>query len=112
MSYDDLVYMVRTDMNLGEDISQRDIQIAYSKAKNVVVNEQERISTYKSVAYNEFLEFIARIVEPWFAGTEMENIFHYRKVEYFLEQMLALNGAKVDRQQIKIPEFNNSDDDY
>ena len=97
MSYDDLVYMVRTDMNLGEDISLRDIQVAYSKAKNIVVNEQERIATYKSIAYNEFLEFIARIVEPWFAGTEMDNIFHYRKVEYFLEQMLALNGAKVDR---------------
>ena len=42
MTYDDLVYMVRTDMNLGEDISLRDIQIAYSKAKNIVVSEQER----------------------------------------------------------------------
>ena len=48
--------------------------------------------------YNEFLEFIARIADIWFEGTEMEEIPLYRKVEYFLERLLKLVDLQVMRQ--------------
>lgn len=65
-----------------------------------MTNEQEEknILQYERMNYNEFLEFIARIADIWFEGTEMEEIPLYRKVEYFLERLLKLVDLQVMRQ--------------
>ena len=52
--------------------------------------------------YSEFLEFIARISENWFLGTEMEDLPLPNKIEEFLEQLLALVDAKLVRQEVLI----------
>lgn len=78
-----------------------------------MTNEQEEknILQYERMNYNEFLEFIARIADIWFEGTEMEEIPLYRKVEYFLERLLKLVDLQVMRQYTIIEEFSDSDQD-
>ena len=64
-----------------------------------MLNEQDSTSqsSYDKMNNNEFLEFIARLSEIWFQESEMEVIPLHRKIEYFLEIMLATVGMKIKR---------------
>ena len=97
------------------DLTKRQVQECYALSKQVVVNEQDRRdrAAYDKISYLEFLEFIARISDQWFLGTEMEELALSAKIEEFLEQLLVLvDGFKMVRQEITIEEFSDSDDDY
>ena len=112
MTQADCQQLIRQDMGL--DMTKRAIQRAYATAKTIVLNEQDQnsISAYDKIRYGEFLEFIARISETWFEGTEMEDIPTYRKIEYFLERALLLVEKTLVHQEVVIEEFSDSDDDY
>ena len=60
----------------------------------------------------EFLEFLARIAELYFKGSEMEELELFQKIEYLLDEILPLVGAKRVKQVTVIEEFSESDDDY
>ena len=111
LSPDDCVRIIREDLQIN--IALKPIRAAYAFSKQIVTNEQEEknILQYERMNYNEFLEFIARIADIWFEGTEMEELPLYRKVEYFLERLLKLVDLQVMRQQTIIEEFSDSDVD-
>ena len=44
--------------------------------------------------YVEFLEFLARIAELYFEGSEMEEIDLHLKLEYLLDELLPMVNAK------------------
>ena len=46
----------------------------------------------------EFLEFLARIAELYFEGSEMEELELYQKIEYLLDELLPLVNAKRVKQ--------------
>ena len=58
------------------------------------------------------MEFLARIAETYFKGSEMEDIDLANKVEYLLDEILPLVGSKRVKQETVIEEFSESDDDY
>ena len=62
--------------------------------------------------YVEFLEFLARIAELYFEESEMEELDLHVKIEYLLDELLPLIGAKRIKQETIIEEFSESDDDY
>ena len=72
---------------MGLELTKRTIQECYAMSKQIVVNEQDRrdYAAYDRMNYSEFLEFIARISENWFLGTEMEDLPLPNKIEEFLE---------------------------
>jgi len=64
------------------------------------------------LTYVEFLEFLARIAELYFEGSEMEELDLHVKLEYLLDELLPLVKAKRIKQTTVIEEFSESDDDY
>ena len=64
------------------------------------------------MTYVEFLEFLARIAELYFEGSEMEELDLHVKLEYLLDELLPLVKAKRIKQTTVIEEFSESDDDY
>jgi hypothetical protein len=58
------------------------------------------------------LEFLARVAELYFEGSEMEELELYQKIEYLLDELLPLVDAKRVKQVTVIQEFSESDDDY
>ena len=96
-------------------MDKRTVQKAYSQSKSIVVNELDAkdFGSYDRMNYVEFLEFISRCSDFWFAGTEMKDYPLWRKIEYFVERMfLYLSDARLTRQQIVVEEFSDIDSDY
>ena len=56
--------------------------------------EKDSLAEYNKLSYIEFLEFLARIAELYFEGSEMEELELNIKLEYLLDEMLPLVGAK------------------
>ena len=83
-------------------------------SKMGVAEELNRDATrkYTNMIYVEFLEFLARIAELYFEGSEMEDLELNIKLEYLLDEMLPLVDAKRVKQSVSIEEFSESDDDY
>ena len=83
-------------------------------SKMTVIEESnpDAASAYHKMVYVEFLEFLARIAELYFEESEMEDLELHIKLEYLLDELLPMIGAKRVRQETVIEEFSESDDDY
>ena len=68
--------------------------------------------TYNKMIFVEFLEFLGRIAELYFEGSEMEELELHQKLEFLLDEILPVVGAKRVKQTTVIEEFSESDDDY
>ena len=75
---DDFVTLADCRILFTEDfkilgLKKADIAAAYAMSKHTVVNEIDarQVSTYNRITYIEFLEFIARVAELFFEGSEM-----------------------------------------
>ena len=93
MVVDDCVSLLRVDAKLG--ITVRAIHQAFGLSKKEVVAEFEKDSLlkYHSMTYLEFLEFMTRIAEIHFEGSEMEGLELFEKVEYLLDEVLPIVDA-------------------
>jgi len=83
-----------------------------SKMSVVEESAPDAVLTYKKLQYVEFLEFLARIAELYFEGSEMEELQLHEKLEYLLDELLPLVNAKRVKQVVVIEEFSESDEDY
>lgn len=112
MTRDDCKVMFKRDTRL--DIPEKDIMQAYAMCKMTVIEETnfEAVQAYKKLQYVEFLEFLGRVAELYFEGSEMEELELYQKIEYLLDELLPLVDAKRVKQVTVIQEFSESDDDY
>jgi len=112
MNIENCQTLFRGDLPLK--LSHKVINEAYSMSKSTVVSEFERnsLQEYSKLNYVEFLEFLARIAELYFEGSEMEELELHSKIEYLLDEILTLVGAKRIKQSTVIEEFSESDDDY
>ncbi len=83
-------------------------------SKSSIADEfaKDSLMNYYKMSYTEFLEFLARIAELYFEGSEMEEIDLHLKLEYLLDELLVMVNAKRVRQTTVIEEFSESDDDY
>ena len=95
-------------------VSRYLIREAYALSKMTVLAEHDAKAelAYKKLQYVEFLEFLARIADLFFEGSEMEGLELHEKIEHILDEILPLVGAKRVKQKIVIEEFSESDDDY
>ena len=55
---------------------------------------KDSLQNYHMMSYTEFLEFLARIAELYFEGSEMEEIDLHRKLEYLLDELLPMVNTK------------------
>ena len=67
---------------------------------------------YNQMVFVELLEFLARVAELYFEGSEMEELELHTKLEHLLDEILPLVNAKRVKQSTVIEEFSESDDDY
>ena len=65
-------------------------------SKQTVIEETnpDANQAYHKMIYVEFLEFLARIAELYFEGSEMEEIDLHRKLEYLLDELLPMVNTK------------------
>ena len=83
--------------------------------KMSVVDEtsREALKLYAKISFVEFLEFLARIAELNFKGSEMEDLELYEKLEYLLDDLFEiLPEAKRVKQSTIVEEFSDSDPEY
>ena len=108
----DCIQLLKVDTRLN--VPKRMIRQAFAMCKMTVEKEHDSEGQldYLKLSRVEFLEFIARIAELFFAESEMEELPLSEKVEHVLDEILPVIGAKRTKQQITIEEFSDSDDDY
>ena len=75
-------------------------------------SNKEAVLTYNKLIYVEFLEFLGRIAELYFSGSEMEGLELWQKLEYLLDEILPIIDAKRVKQVSIIEEYSDSDEDY
>ena len=112
MIFEDCELMFTKDCRLKIPI--RTIRQAHALSKMTVINEIDKNSElqYLKLEYVEFLEFIARLGDIHFQGSELENLDLHEKIEHILDEILPIIGAQRKKQRITIDEFSQSDDDY
>ena len=90
------------------------MKTAYVLSKMTIVDEGtlDALITYNKLIYVEFLEFLSRIAELYFAGSEMEDLTLNAKLEYLLDELLPIINVKRIKQETVIEEYSDSDDDY
>ena len=112
MNLEDCRRLLCDDKNLG--LTLRQIMYAFTMSKMTVVEEshQKAEETYKKLLYVEFLEFLGRIAEQFFAESEMEELGLHLKIEYLLDEILTVVSEKRVKQTTIIEEFSDSDDNY
>lgn len=64
------------------------------------------------MSFEEFCEFIARVVTSNFKDSELDELPLDEKLEFILEKLLPLVGHTFQRSRTVIEEFSDSDDDY
>ena len=92
-----------------------DIQVmqAYGLCKMTVVDEaDDGLNRYNKLYFVEFLEMIGRIAEIKYRGTEVAQQSLTKRIEYVLDEILPLVGAKRQEVDIGIEEESESDDEY
>ena len=67
---------------------------------------------YLVMEFVEFLEMICRVALAKFAGSDLENLDVYQKVEYILDDLLALVGLERAARGSQEEEISESDEDY
>lgn len=83
--------------------------------KMSVVDEtsNDALKLYAKITFVEFLEFLARIAELNFKGSEMEDLELYEKLEYLIDDLFAIfPEAKRVKQSTVVEEFSDSDPEY
>ena len=86
---------------------------AFGLCKMTVVDEaDDGLNRYNKLYFVEFLEMIARIADIKYKGTEVAQQTLTKKIEYVLDEILPLVGAKRQEVDIGIEEESESDDEY
>ena len=68
---------------------------AYGLCKMTVVDEaDDGLNRYNKLYFVEFLEMVARIAEIKYRGTEVSQQSLTKRIEYVLDEILPLVGAK------------------
>ena len=72
--YMDLRDCINTCMHTSPiDVSEKDVQLAYGMSKMTVVSEMTSYKAYQKMEMVEWLEFVGRISEIKYRGTEMDK---------------------------------------
>ena len=79
-----------TDKKL--ELNKTQIKNAFVMSKMSVIEETnpDHTDLYHQLLFVEFLEFLARIAELYFEGSEMEELELSVKLEYLLDELLPL----------------------
>ena len=77
-------------------ISEDVIKTAFGLSKREVVAEFDKdgVMSYKKLTMVEFLEFLIRIAELYFEGSEMEQLELHEKLEQLLDELLPVIESK------------------
>lgn len=82
-------------------------------SKMTVPQENEDAKKYNSMFFVEFLEMIGRVAYIKFQGSELETIPLHKKIEFIIDDLLALTpGAKRKIVSYEPEEETESDSDY
>ena len=95
-------------------ISQALVAEAYALSKMTVIKESDSLEkkAYSRAVFVEFLEVIGRAAHLMFQRTEMADLPLSEKIEHILEGLFSLVHTTVQKNEIVIEEFSDSDDDY
>lgn len=79
-----------------------------------MVNELDdnMVKRYHEMIFAEFCEFVARLIDKLFLGSELEELPLHEKLEYILEDLLPLVDQKFIGNRTVVEEFSESDSDY
>lgn len=67
---------------------------------------------YMVIEFVEFLEMICRVALFKFKESDYENLELHQKVEFILDDVLALVGFQRMAADVQIEEISESDEDY
>ena len=83
------------------EVTRETVYFAYAMSKQTVVNERDKTQyrNYEKLNFVEFMEFLARVTDLTFKGSELEEIPLDEKLEYSLTDWLPIVNQKY---QIKI----------
>eukprot|EP01017_Pseudomicrothorax_dubius_P024524 TRINITY_DN2605_c0_g1_i1.p2 TRINITY_DN2605_c0_g1~~TRINITY_DN2605_c0_g1_i1.p2 ORF type:complete len:419 (+),score=96.01 TRINITY_DN2605_c0_g1_i1:266-1522(+) len=93
-------------------LPDRDVVAAFSYSKMSLINELEQTTrySYTTLLFSEFLEFIVRIADLCFRGTESEDLPLHLKVDSTLENIATILGFPR-KDFVDLPEYYEDDDD-
>lgn len=97
----------------GVNLIEKESIFCYGMCKMTVPQESEETTAkYKRLAFVEFLEFIGRVAEMKYRNSDLEDLSLAQKIEFILDDMLAMVDVKRRDVNIVIDELSESDDEY
>ena len=112
MSQADCIKLIIKDA--GINVNEKQVLHDFALSKMTVVNELDDLHfySYNRMVFEEFCEFIARVIVTLLKDSELEELPLEEKLEYILEVVLPLAGHTFKPNKIIIEEFSESDEDY
>ena len=100
--------------HLKPSIKEAMVRFAWGMSKMTVQEEMRQTETrgYKQLEFVEFLELICRLAILKFKGSDLESMELPEKVDYFLEDVLAIVSIDKKKPLIDNLEVSESDEDY
>ena len=79
-----------------------------------MINEldEKQAQNYRRLTFNEFLEFLARLVTLHFEESELGELPLDEKLEYIISDLLPLVNFDFKYVRMVVEEFSDSDDEY
>ena len=91
----------------------KDVGLAFSCSKMTVIDEVDGGSRkYNKITFVEFLDFLGRLSQAKFDGSELADIPLAEKIEFLLSDLLEHFGHKLQKVHVEIHDETESDSDY
>ena len=99
----------------GMGLSPYQVYYAFGMSQMTTIYEKEKknVEGLQQLEFVEFLEFVGRVAHLKFEGSELEEQLRLdQKIEYILDDILALVGLKRQDPLVQEVESEESLDDY
>ena len=96
----------------GITLSERLIRLCFGQAKMTVMHESYDSDKYFWMVLSEFYDFIGRVAEYKFQGTDIQEEPLYKRIEYILDALFSWIDAERSEVQHATVDVSDSDEDY
>jgi len=96
----------------GIKLTEKQARQCFGQSKMPVVHETYDLEKYLWLPLCEFYDFIGRVAEIKFEGTDIADEPLPKRIEYILDGLLTLVDAERNEVRIKQVDLSESDEDY
>lgn len=114
MTVKDAIKLFTEDTGIFHSTQSKNVSYCFGMSKITIINETKADAAvkYNSLKFEEFLEMIGRVAHLKYNLQEHAEITLSQKIEFILDEILAVVKEKRNDPEIYIEDESESDKDY